>query len=124
MAALWNDLKKGVSNLASKAAVKASEITREAADKAEEMTKLGKVKLDIFQLKRDIDKKMTELGQTVYALLNETEEAQFTRNEKVKAIVEDIKALELKVKEKENQYQQIKEAAKTEKPKQTPAESQ
>jgi len=124
MAALWNDLKKGVSNLASKAAVKASEITREAADKAEEMTKLGKVKLDIFQLKRDIDKKMTELGQTVYALLNETEEAQFTRNEKVKAIVEDIKALELKVKEKENQYQQIKNASKTETPKQDPAESQ
>ncbi|MFH1212966.1 MAG: hypothetical protein V1681_02670 [Candidatus Neomarinimicrobiota bacterium] len=114
MAGIWDDIKKGVGGFASKAAVKAGEFTREAADKAEEMTKLGKVKLDIFQIKRDTDKKFTDLGGVVYGLLDQTEKVEIYDNEKVNALVAEIKNLEKQLKEKEELYQSIRNASKNE----------
>ncbi len=125
MAGLWDNIKKNVSEFATKAAEKAGEITREAADKAEELTKLGKVKLDIFQIKRDIEKKFTELGGTVYDLVNGTEETDIANHSKVQAIVKDVQNLEVQLKEKEALYEKIratsKEGAKPETP--PPAET-
>jgi len=117
MAGIWDDIKKGVGGFASKAAEKAGEFTREAADKAEEMTKLGKVKLDIFQIKRDTDKKFTDLGGVVYGLLDQAEKVDIHDNEKVTALVAEIKNLEKQLKEKEELYQSIRNASKNEPPK-------
>jgi len=120
MAGIWDDIKKGVGGFASKAAEKAGELTREAAEKAEEMTQLGKVKLDIFQIKRDIDKKYTELGGVVYGLLNQGKKVNLAADEKVTALVSDVKNLEKQLQIKEEQYQKIRNASKDEKSK--PAE--
>lgn len=116
MAGIWDDIKKGVGGLASKAAEKAGKLTREAAEKAEEMTQLGKVKLDIFQIKRDIDKKFTEMGSAVYGLLNQGKKTTISDDEKIMALVGEVKNLEKKLQEKENQYQKIRSVSKEEEP--------
>jgi len=111
MSNLWGDIKKSLGEWATKAADKAGEFTREAADKAEEVTKLGKVKLDIFQIKRDIEKQFTELGGTIYKLINEKKAKEFEKNENIKACLSTIKDLEKKLKEKEKQYKSIQETS-------------
>ncbi|HPC35708.1 MAG TPA: hypothetical protein P5268_03950 [Candidatus Marinimicrobia bacterium] len=112
MAGIWDDIKKGVGGFASKAAEKAGELSREAAEKAEEMTQLGKIKLDIFQIKRDIDKKYTDMGRVVYSLLNQETKTNVTKDENVIKLVNDLKELEKKLKEKEAHYQKIQESSK------------
>lgn len=114
MTGLWDNIKKSVGELATKAAEKGREITREAADKAEELTKLGKIKLDIFQIKRDIEKKLTDLGGVAYELLNAPESTDIPSNAKVQSLVQEIKNLEQQLKVKEAQYEQVKAAAKEE----------
>jgi len=123
MAGLWDNIKKSVGELATKAAEKGREITREATDKAEELTKLGKIKLDIFQIKREIEKKLTDLGGVAYDLLNAPESTDIPSNARVKELVQDIKDLEQQLKAKEEQYEQVKAAAKeTSKPSESPQE--
>jgi hypothetical protein len=111
MGNLWGDIKKSLGEWATKAADKAGDFTREAADKAEEVTKLGKVKLDIFQIKRDIEKQFTELGGTIYKLINEKNAKEFEKNVNIKACLSTIRDLERKLKEKEKQYKSIQEAS-------------
>ncbi len=123
MANLWGDIKKGLGEWVTKAADKAGEFTREAADKAEEVTKLGKVKLDIFQIKRDIEKQFSELGGTVYQLIEDKKTKDFEKNENVKACLTAISDLEKKLKEKEKQYKSIQETSKAGKEKSSKAEA-
>lgn len=117
MTNLWSDIKKSLGEWVTKAADKAGEFTREAADKAEEVTKLGKVKLDIFQIKRDIEKQFAELGGTVYHLIEEEKLKDIEKNENVNACIAIVKDLEKKLKEKEKQYKAIQAAGQAEKPK-------
>lgn len=122
MTDLWSDIKKSLGEWASKAANKAGELTREAADKAEEVTKLGKVKLDIFQIKRDIEKQFAELGGMVYQLILDKKTKDFEKNENVKSHLNVIKDLEKKLKEKEKLYKNIQKAGKVKKEQSTETE--
>jgi hypothetical protein len=126
MANLWADIKKNLGEFVSKAADKAGEFTREAADKAEEVTKLGKVKLDIFQVKRDIEKQFSELGGTVYQLILDKKTKDLEKDEKVKACIVEIGNLEQKMKEKEAEYKKIQQesAAKRQKPEENKEEAE
>ncbi|MFA4838209.1 MAG: hypothetical protein WC703_01865 [Candidatus Neomarinimicrobiota bacterium] len=113
MASLWNDIKKNLGDWATKAADKATEFSREAADKAEELTKLGKVKLDIFQINREIEKQFTKLGGIVYDMVSEKKK-NIESGESVIASVEEIRNLEKRLREKEDYYKKIKEGPKSE----------
>lgn len=117
MANVWNDIKKSLGEWVTKAADKAGEITREAADKAEEVTKLGKVKLDIFQIKRDMEKQFAEMGGTLYQLIQDKKLKDLEKNENIKACIAVIEDLEKKLREKEKQYKSIQESGPAEKPK-------
>lgn len=107
MSDLLDNAKKSFGEWFSKAVDKAGEFTREAADRTEEVTKRGKVKLDIFQIKRDIDKVFTDLGRFVYNLLGEGTK-DIEKNESVKSYIDQVKALENNLKEMEDKYEKIK----------------
>jgi len=115
MTNLWGDIKKSLGEWAAKAADKAGEFTREAADKAEEVTKLGKVKLDIFQIKRDIEKQFADLGGMVYQLILDKKTKDFEKNENVKSCLTVIQELEKKLKEKEKLYKTIQKTSQAKK---------
>jgi len=112
MSTKFEGFKKSFGDWFSKAADKAEEFTREAAGKAEEVTKLGKVKLDIFQIKRDVEKNHTRMGKLVFDLVLGKKEANIEKHAEVLAIVKEIQELEKKKSAKENEYEKIKEVSK------------
>ncbi|MCF7804861.1 MAG: hypothetical protein K9N46_04060 [Candidatus Marinimicrobia bacterium] len=68
---LWDDVRKSLQDIGNVAAEKGKVFSRAAADKAEELTRTGKIKLDILQVNRDIERNFTELGGKVYHLKSE-----------------------------------------------------
>ncbi|MBO8130000.1 MAG: hypothetical protein H0Z29_00620 [Candidatus Marinimicrobia bacterium] len=105
MSSMWKSLKSTMD----KVLKKAGEITKEAADKAEEVTKLGKVKLEIFQIKKDIERKEAELGHIVYDSIKGSENKKSIKVDKnTEKIVKEIDELRRKLEEKEVEYNKIK----------------
>ena len=59
--------------------------------KTEELTKVGKVKLEIHQLERDLDKCFASLGRYVYGTTEGENVSNFTGNDKFFKMVEEAK---------------------------------
>jgi hypothetical protein len=78
-------------------------------DKTEEYSKIGKLKVDIFTTKRNIEKQFTELGGRVYDLINLEKTDSVEDDEEVKKIIEEIRVLEKQLVEKEANINIVKE---------------
>ena len=78
-------------------------------DKTEEYSKIGKLKVDIFTTKRNIEKQFTELGGRVYDLINLEKTDSVQDDEEVKKFIEEIRALEKQLVEKEAEIDVVKE---------------
>ncbi|MEO0102124.1 MAG: hypothetical protein ABIK81_00270 [candidate division WOR-3 bacterium] len=96
MASLWDKVKSWL-----------EDTTEQALKEAEDLTKRGRVKMQILSLNRSIKEHFTELGGLIYQLL--TNQERIEENLKVKEIVEEIKQLEEALKKKEKEYQNLKE---------------
>ena len=92
----WEDLKKGV-----------REGISTAAEKVELMARIGKVKLEISTIKRNISKTEKQLGRYVYDLVT-AGKAKIEGDENVRELVEKISILEVDLKEKQAQLEEIK----------------
>ncbi|NOZ62068.1 MAG: hypothetical protein GXO74_10340 [Calditrichaeota bacterium] len=93
----WDDLsnmfKRGVSTV---------------AKKTDEYTKIGKLKVDIIGVKREIDKQFTMLGGKVYQLIAEEKNTKIASNEEVKQIIDAIKDLNEKLNQKKEELEQVR----------------
>ncbi len=87
-------------------------------EKTEELTKMGKIKVDIINVKRNVEKNFAELGGKVYHLIVEEDTNQIASNNEVKDLLEKIKVLEVKLDEKNTEMENVKhkKAAEEEKP--------
>jgi hypothetical protein len=101
MAGVWEDIKKSV-----------KQGLTFAADKTEEYTKIGKVKLDVLNLKRDIEKNFKEMGMEVFDLLGQAKKVNIADNAKVKELADKIIELRKTLEVKEAEIEKIKEEAK------------
>ncbi len=81
--------------------------TESALKEAEDLSKRGRIKMQIFSLNRSIKESFADLGGLVYQLFQTKEKIE--ENEKVKEIIRKIKDLEEKLAEKERDYKSIKE---------------
>ncbi len=108
MANIWDDLKKNLNQWSSVAVEKAEEISKIAVAKTEELTRISKIKIEVRQLQRDIDKTYEELGRLVR---NSISEKQFdlTGNEQVAVLIGKFKDIESIISEKEDLIHKIKE---------------
>jgi len=97
MSTLWEDIKR---------AVKGGYIT--AAGKTEELTKIGKTRLDIASSKRKLDKKFNELGSTVYRQLSDETTTEEEKSSRINELVKEIRQLEQEIKENEQKIEAIK----------------
>lgn len=79
------------------------------AKKTDEYTKIGKIKVDIIGIKRDIDKRFNELGGKTFQLIAEENNTKVAANEEVKTIIEDIKSLNQKLEEKKDELTRVRE---------------
>jgi len=91
---LSNALKKGISTI---------------ARKTDEYTKIGKIKVDIIGIKRDIDKKFNELGAKTYQLIVEQNNTKVAADEVVQKLIEEVKGLNRQLQEKKEELERVRE---------------
>ncbi len=106
---LWDDVRKSLQDLGNIAAEKGKIFSKAAADKAEELTRTGKLKLDILQVNREIDHLFSQLGGKVYHLESESALDTIPEDEEIQQIFEKIKKLEARKKELEEKVESIPE---------------
>jgi len=97
MGTTWNKLKEGI-----------SEGIRNVSERTGEMTKVGRLKVEIIALKRDIEKAFIELGGRVYHKL-ENNEADIQTDQQIIKLLKDIKSFESKLKDREEKIEQVRE---------------
>ena len=78
------------------------------ADKTEEFTKIGRAKLEIAKVKRDITKNLAELGGEAYGLINEGKGSKIAENDGVKRLMEKVKLLELELEDRTKKLEELR----------------
>ncbi|HEX9653632.1 MAG TPA: hypothetical protein VGA99_07970, partial [bacterium] len=96
MGSLWDDIAKTI---------------REGVDtvvgKTEEYTKIGKIKIDIINIKRNVEKNFSELGGRVYHLMVEQKKTQIAGDKEVTKIIDSVKLLEKELQDKKTELEKV-----------------
>jgi hypothetical protein len=79
------------------------------SEKTGEMTQIGRLKIEMIALKRDIERAFIELGGRVYHGLEEKHEDDILADLRIKKLVKDIKTLELKLKTLEQKVEKVRD---------------
>ena len=104
MSKIWEDLKTYVKQGATA-----------VAEKTEELSKVGKIKIDIMGIERNLQKTLSELGGQVYHLAADDKKAKLLDDEKVQEIIEKVKDFETQLEEKKQELEEVgKEKAEAE----------
>lgn len=86
MKSFWDKLQRGI-----------RDGIQNVSEKTEELTKIGRIKLSIIGVKRDIEKNFIELGGRVYHLINQSTKVRIVSDDKIKSLVERTNNLEEKL---------------------------
>ena len=78
------------------------------ARKTDEYTKIGKIKVEIIGIKRDIEKRFGELGGRTFQLIAEESNTKIATNDEVKSIIEAIKQLNEKLGLKKEELDRVR----------------
>jgi len=97
MANLWDDIAKTI-----------REGVDTVVEKTEELTKIGKIKIDILNIKRNVEKNFSELGGRVYHLSIKEKETTISTDKEAKEIIECIKILEKELDDKKSELAKVK----------------
>ena len=94
---IWSDVKKGF-----------KDTVTYVSEKTEELTTLGRLKLDIAGINRKVDKKFNELGKSVYSKMDKEEGLVLDSDEEIKTIIDEVSALEEEKAQKEKELEELK----------------
>ena len=84
-----------------------------AYDKTDELARVGKKRIEMAGINRTIEKHLSELGGRVYELIEgQRNQTGIAQDEKVAALIEDIKRFEEQLHQKEKEIERIKEEKK------------
>lgn len=92
MKTLWDDVKDWL-----------SDATKVAIKEAEDLTRKGKLKMEMLTLSRRIEKKMAELGGFVYHNFSNTGDFDLSKSDQVKAHIKEIRKMDLEMKRKQKE---------------------
>jgi hypothetical protein len=98
MKSTWNKIKKSI-----------SEGYQNLSEKTGEITQIGRLKIEIIAIKRDIERAFIELGGRVYHKLEEKHQDDILSDMRIKKLVKDIKSLELRLKTLEDKIVQVRD---------------
>ncbi len=87
---LWDNIRQGF-----------KEGVQFTVQKTEELTRIGRLRLDILSQKRKIDRKFSELGGLVYESLREEDREKMEIEAAVQSVVNDLRELEQRLKDLE-----------------------
>ena len=108
MSKLWDDLKDNMKDWSTSAVEKAEEMSRIAMAKTEEMTRISKIKFEIHQLHRDMNKAYEKLGKLAYSQIKEDNMASFSGNNDFFQIVSKVESLAEQIQKKKEEIENIK----------------
>ena len=108
MSKLWDDLKDNMKDWSTSAVEKAEEMSRIAMAKTEEMTRISKIKFEIHQLHRDMNKAYEKLGILAYSQIKEDNLASFSGNNDFFQIVSKVESLAEQIQKKKEEIENIK----------------
>ena len=108
MSKLWEDLKDNMREWSSSAVEKAEEMSRAAMSKTEELTRISKIKFEIHQLQRDVERAYEELGRLAYTHTKNDHMATFSGHTEFFDIVNRVDELSDSIKVKENEIDAVK----------------
>lgn len=67
---------------------------KKANAKSNELTRIGRIKLDILAVKKEIEEKLLELGGKIYEEFKKEEDSELLRQLPIRHLFEQIKELE------------------------------
>ena len=108
MSKLWEDLKENMRDWSASAVEKAEEVSRMAMAKTEEMTRISKIKFEIHQLQREMNKNFEKLGKLAYSHTKEDHMATFSGNTDFFKIVSRVETMKEQISHKEDEIENIK----------------
>jgi len=97
MANLWDDIAKTI-----------REGVDTVVEKTEKLTKMGKIKIDILNIKRNVEKNFSELGGRVYHLIIKEKNTAVSADKEAREIIECIKILEKELDDKKSELEKVK----------------
>ena len=109
MSKLWDDLKDNMKDWSVTAVEKAEEMSKIAVAKTEEMTRISKVKFEIHQLHREMNKVYENLGRLAFEHTKNEHMASFSGNKDFFNLVSKIEDLKVKIEMKEKDINDIRE---------------
>jgi len=123
MSNLWKEIKENVKEWGAVAIKKADEVSKLAVEKTGDFTKISKIKLDIRQTQKDIDKNFEDLGRYIYVQVKDKNVTSFKTNTEFNEAIKKLDDFKTKIKNFEKEIDNIKKevekAEVVEKPKQT-----
>jgi len=96
---LWENLKKGL-----------LDGLHSASDKTSEYTKIGRIKIDVLGLKKEIEEKFIELGGRVYHNVAEENKKCIDDDLQIGQLILQIKELEKELNDYDVELRRIKDA--------------
>ena len=108
MSKLWDDLKENMKDWSTSAVEKAEEMSRIAMAKTEEMTRISKIKFEIHQLQREMNKAYENLGKLAYTHTKEDHMATFSGNNEFFEIVSSVEIIKESMLKKKQEIEKIK----------------
>ena len=108
MSKLWDDLKENMKDWSTSAVEKAEEMSRIAMAKTEEMTRISKIKFEIHQLQREMNKAYENLGKLAYTHTKEDHMATFSGNNEFFQIVSNVESIKEIILKKKQEIEKIK----------------
>ena len=96
---LWEDIKKELSGG-----------LQTVAEKTSDYTRIGRIKIDVLGIKKEIEEKLIELGGRVYQNAVEGKKKVITDGMQINQLILQIKDLEQELKVQQENMQSIKES--------------
>ncbi len=98
--------RKDLENLFDEVLTSVKDGLNKLAQKTDQLTQIGRIKLDIISIKRDIEKQFTDLGGRVYQLYRDKHE-DVLDDEQVKEYIQQIEELETRLEAKKEELEKV-----------------
>ncbi len=82
-----------------------TDATKTALKEAEDLTRRGRLKMDLVRLSRELEKKMADLGVRVYGRYSRTPDAPITVDDELRGLMRDIAKIQADVEKSQQDYE-------------------
>ncbi len=82
-----------------------TDATKNALKEAEDLTRRGRLKMDLVRLSRELEKKMADLGVKVYGRYSKTPDAPIAVDDELRALMRDIAKIQSDVEKSQQEYE-------------------